>query len=94
MGQPDVSGALGVVSRLQLRKEADGSDCCHDLTGAKRAIYAVLSPVIPFLFTLRGWKMASSRGRSGRFLAALPIFFLLQCFWALGECVGYVTGRP
>jgi len=67
---------------------------CRDLSAAKRALYAVLSPAIPFLFTLRGWRMAAARGRAGRFLSVLPLFFLLQCSWALGECAGYATGRP
>jgi hypothetical protein len=67
---------------------------CHDLSLAKRAVFAVGTPVIPFLFCWRGWKTAASRGRGGRFLAVLPLFFLLQCTWALGECAGYVTGKP
>lgn len=67
---------------------------CHDISFAKRLIFAVLSPVIPFLFCWRGWRIAAGRGRSGRFLAVLPAFFLLQCCWAVGEFAGYVTGNP
>jgi len=67
---------------------------CHDLSAAKRIVFALLSPVIPFLFCWRGWKIASSRGRGRRFLAVLPVFFLLQCCWALGELAGYVTAEP
>lgn len=67
---------------------------CHDMSLPKRAIIALLSPVIPFLFSWRGWRLASSRGRGGRFLTVLPTFFLLQCCWAAGELAGYVTGKP
>jgi GT2 family glycosyltransferase len=88
-----LSFATALRERFVWGKSFAGSRC-HDLTLPRRAIFAVLSPVIPFLFTWRGWKMASSRGRAGRFVAALPLFFLLQCFWALGECAGYATGKP
>jgi len=32
-GEPEITGALGVISRLQIREEAEGVPCCHDLTG-------------------------------------------------------------
>ena len=60
---------------------------------AKRVPYALLSPLLPFVMTLRVARQSFERGaHRGRFLAALPLVFLLQCFWAVGEFVGYVTG--
>jgi GT2 family glycosyltransferase len=90
-GELDLWTAL--CERFVWGKSYAGSRC-HDLATAKRGMYALFSPVIPLLFTWRGWKMASSRGRAGRFVTALPIFLLLQCSWALGELTGYVVGRP
>lgn len=67
---------------------------CHDISTPKRLIFAVLSPVIPFLFCWRGWRLAAARGRGTRFATVLPAFLTLQCCWALGELAGYVTGKP
>ena len=67
---------------------------CHDIPAARRAVFALGTPVIPLLFCWRGWRTASGRGRGGRFLSVLPLFFLLQCCWAAGEFAGYVTGAP
>jgi GT2 family glycosyltransferase len=62
---------------------------------AKRAIYAMLSPLLPFVMTARVAAQSLGRGaHRGRFAAALPLVFLLQCFWALGELAGYVSGKP
>jgi hypothetical protein len=61
----------------------------------KRWIYAALSPLLPPLMTARLARTALSRGRHvGRFAAALPLIVALQCVWALGEFVGYVTADP
>jgi hypothetical protein len=62
---------------------------------ARRALYAALSPLLPFVLTGRLARRSLLRGPSrGRFLAALPLVFLLQSSWALGELAGYVAGRP
>jgi GT2 family glycosyltransferase len=63
--------------------------------GAKRWIWAALSPLLPLVMTLRLARTAFARGRHvGRFVAALPLIALLQAVWALGELVGYVTADP
>jgi hypothetical protein len=50
--------------------------------------------VLPVLLTLRLGRVAFSRGRSrARFLACLPLVFLLNTVWAYGEFAGYATGR-
>ncbi len=60
----------------------------------RRAFYAAFSFVLPFLLTFRLGRLAFSRGRSrGRFVACLPLVFLLNAVWAYGEFVGYATGR-
>src|SRR5271157_4749263 len=65
------------------------------VTAARRAIYAVLCPVLPFVLFLRqlGNVMRTKRNR-GAFLKALPMTLLLDIAWSYGEFVGYVTGRP
>lgn len=61
----------------------------------KRLVLAALSGLLPFLLTLRIARGVLQKKRFvGRFIAALPAIFILQCFWALGEFVGYVTGDP
>ena len=63
-----------------------------------RALYAVLSFLLPFLLTWRLVQGVRSRDlppeTTARFRAALPAIFLLQTVWGLGELVGYVTGDP
>lgn len=61
----------------------------------KRLLLAALSPLLPFLMTARLARGVVQRGRGvGRFAAALPLVFALQCAWAFGELLGYATGRP
>lgn len=61
----------------------------------KRWIWAVASPILPLLMTWRLFRTAFARGaHKGRFGASLPLIFVLQCFWAFGEFVGYVTADP
>jgi len=61
---------------------------------ARRAIYAAFSFVLPLLLTMRLGRVAFARGKfRGKFLAVLPLVFLLNMVWAYGEFVGYVTGR-
>lgn len=65
-----------------------------EVSGVKRLFFAALSFVLPFLLTAR---ILLQGLRKGRFLKelilALPLVFFLQIFWAMGEFVGYVTGR-
>ncbi|MAE60658.1 MAG: hypothetical protein CMJ49_04780 [Planctomycetaceae bacterium] len=65
-----------------------------EISGGKRVVYALLSWLLPFLMTLRIVRNGfAKRTRRGKLIAALPLIFVLQCFWAVGELVGYVTGR-
>lgn len=68
------------------------------ISSVERLAYALLSFALPFLLT---WRLVSgmrarelSSGMRRRFAAALPWIFFLNCAWALGEFVGYVTGDP
>lgn len=62
---------------------------------SRRLTFAALSPLLPFVMTLRLVRRSLGRPRSrSRLLAALPLVFLLQCAWAWGECLGYLSGRP
>jgi hypothetical protein len=60
---------------------------------AKRAAYAVLSPLIPLVLLVRhGWTQLR-KGRFLRYLRAAPAVALLTTCWTLGEVVGTVTKR-
>lgn len=60
----------------------------------KRIIYAMFSFLLPFLLTLRIVRQGFAKKRHLReLILALPIIFLLETFWAVGEFVGYLTGR-
>jgi hypothetical protein len=62
---------------------------------ARRALLAAASGLLPFVLTLRLARAALARKRElGRFLACLPLVFLLQIAWAAGEFAGYATGDP
>jgi GT2 family glycosyltransferase len=67
---------------------------CVDAPLARRLVYAMLSPLLPFVMTMRLVRGVWARRRGLlRFHVVLPFVFVLQCIWALGELVGYVTGR-
>jgi GT2 family glycosyltransferase len=64
-------------------------------SGGRRAIFAGASFLLPFLLTLRLVRASFAKKRElGRFLTCLPLVFLLQVAWALGEFAGYTTGDP
>jgi hypothetical protein len=62
---------------------------------ARRAVLAVLCPLLPFVLLFRqlGNVLRTKRNRAA-FLKALPVTFLLDVVWSYGEFVGYVTGHP
>jgi hypothetical protein len=67
----------------------------EDRLVGRRLIYALFTPALPVVLTLRLIRRALSHGnRVGEFLHALPYIPLLTSAWAWGEFVGYFTGRP
>ena len=66
---------------------------CNEITPARRAALAILSPLLPPLLLARqianAWR---SRRRSD--WAALPAVTVLLCAWSFGEALGYWTARP
>jgi hypothetical protein len=63
------------------------------LTFPKRMIYAMLSPALPLVLSLRIGRIAWNRRRYfTKYVAALPIIVLLQISWSLGEGIGYLRG--
>ncbi|MCI0591197.1 MAG: hypothetical protein L0Y67_06305 [Gammaproteobacteria bacterium] len=64
------------------------------LDGAKRMVYAALSPLLPGILLFRMTVNIAKKGRCiGAFLKALPLTAMLTVSWSLGELVGYVTAR-
>lgn len=64
------------------------------LLGAKRWLYAALTPLLPAILVLRMTRTVRAKGRLGReFLRALPLIVFLQLAWSWGEMLGYLTGE-
>ncbi len=65
----------------------------RQLSTPRRAVLAVLSPLLPVILLLRMAGTARARRRSfGKFVRALPLIALLVTVWSVGEAVGYVGG--
>ena len=60
--------------------------------GSLRYAYALFSPLLPALLTLRHARQAFAKGFGGRFVQALLWVFALNAAWAAGEAVGYMLG--
>ncbi len=64
------------------------------VTFPKRAAYALASALLPALLVTRVARNVLGKRRYRReFAGALPAVALMAGVWALGEFVGYVTGR-
>lgn len=62
---------------------------------SRRAILALLCPLLPFVLLLRQFQnILRTRRNRAAFLRALPLSSLLDLVWSGGEFVGYVTGHP
>lgn len=65
-----------------------------DRSRVKRFVFAALTPGLPLLLSWRYFSGAWSRRQPrGRLLLAGAPLVLLSAVWALGEMVGYLTGR-
>ena len=64
------------------------------LSGARRLILIVLTPLLPVLMV---WRVLHGVARKERYigvcLVALPYLILFAAVWSWGELVGYITGR-
>ena len=64
------------------------------VSGGKRLVFAVLSPVLPLILLLRMFMEVRRKGSGmGAFIAALPFTAALLMAWSWGELAGYLTGR-
>lgn len=65
----------------------------RSLSGAKRAVYALASPILPFLLYLRFFRITKARGQNlGALMRSTPLILLLLLTWSVGEATGYVSG--
>lgn len=65
-----------------------------EISNIQRATFAAFSFLLPFLLTVRiVARGIGKRRQPAKLVAALPIVFLLEIFWSMGEFVGYVTRR-
>jgi GT2 family glycosyltransferase len=68
-----------------------GSDRARSLPGWKRAVYLLLSPVIPLLLFGRIARRVSEKGRHrGKFILSAPMTLVFLLGWAAGEASGYL----
>src|SRR5208337_1099454 len=65
------------------------------VAASRRAIFAVLCPLLPFVLFLRQLKNVLRTKRNiGAFVRASPLTAMLDIAWSYGEFVGYLTGHP
>lgn len=61
------------------------------MSGARRAAFVVLSPLIPFIYLFRITRRVLSKKRNtGKFFLSLPVLMLFLLSWAAGEGRGYL----
>jgi hypothetical protein len=64
-------------------------------TTGKRLFWGAFSPALPLLMLTRMTMMAWRKRRTwGAFVKAFPLTAMLIVSWAIGEFMGYITGRP
>lgn len=72
-----------------------GSGRAQDLSIFLRLVYVIVALVLPPLTVGRVAKNVFEKKRHiPKFFQALPLVILLNSVWALGECIGYLTGNP
>jgi hypothetical protein len=60
-----------------------------------RIAYLGASPLIPTVMFLRQARLqVEKRTHLAQFLAASPVVAALLACWGVGECIGYLTGKP
>ncbi len=65
-----------------------------EVSNLQRAVFAAFSFLLPFVLTLRIVSLGFKKKRFlGKLFASIPIVFLLEIFWSIGEFVGYVTRK-
>jgi len=65
------------------------------VAASRRAIFAVLCPLLPFVLFLRQLgNVVRTKRNQAAFVKAAPLTFMLDVAWSWGEFVGYVTGHP
>nr|WP_245220691.1 glycosyltransferase [Ruegeria sp. HKCCSP335] len=64
------------------------------MSGPKRLVYILSSPLIPPVLWVRHGLTQAGKGRLLRYLAALPYIIILTIAWTCGEVWGYITRRP
>ncbi|MCB1022359.1 MAG: hypothetical protein KDC27_20690, partial [Acidobacteria bacterium] len=60
--------------------------------GVPGLLYALLSPLLPPLLTLRQGRHAFAKGMGAAFVRALGWVMLLNAAWSAGEAAGYLFG--
>ncbi len=61
---------------------------------ARRLFYSAASAILPAILLLRVYRnVAGKRRWDTPFLRIVPVLVLLNCVWAWGEVMGYLTGR-
>ena len=71
-----------------------GSGRAQELSVLPRLVYAIMSLMLPPLTVGRVVQNVFTKKRCiPELFRALPVVILLNCVWAFGECLGYLTGR-
>ncbi len=83
---------LGFIRQRFWHGKQFGKARTVSLSGIKRIIYVLLSPLIPLLFLSRiTQQVLTKRKHRGKFLLSLPILILFLLGWSTGELIGYLS---
>ena len=95
----DPSNRWTVCRGTTVRQRAGDSDVVDEkqaprtLSPGKKMIYAVATPLIPFLMLYRMFRNVSEKKRErATFLGCLPLLSCFMISYALGEAVGLLLG--
>jgi O-antigen ligase len=65
----------------------------RDLPAAKKAIYCLASPLVPFLLLARMARRVFGKGcHIGKFLLCVPLLIPVLLVYTAGELAGYIAG--
>jgi len=86
---------LGFMKQRFWHGREFGSARAWNLSGMWRAIYILLSPLIPAVFLARiTQQMLQKRRHLRKFLLSFPILMLFLLSWSAGEFTGYLRRSP
>jgi hypothetical protein len=86
-------GLKEIVARRYHHGRCFGGMRAGNISIAKRAIFCLFGPLMPFLLIYRLWQRVWAKtDYRKQFIAVVPSAFLCICLWVLGEWLGNLFG--